>query len=87
MYIDKCINMYVHINNFVYGICYQLTNKIRNLLSAIQLVTYIIYNLLNRPTDGATVSVRKSASQKELFFVCLCIKLPFSLRVSKKCFW
>jgi hypothetical protein len=50
----------------------------------IQLCTYIIYghrtiigfvgfvaNLLNKPTDGATVSVRKSASEKELLFVRL----------------
>jgi hypothetical protein len=54
------------------------TNKIRNLLFAIQLLIYIIYsertiigfvgfvaNLLNRPTDGAKISVQKSASEKE----------------------
>jgi hypothetical protein len=29
----------------------------------------LIFNLLNRPTDGATVSVRKSASKKELLSV------------------
>jgi hypothetical protein len=28
-------------------------------------------NLLNRPTDDATVNVRKSASEKELLFVRL----------------
>jgi hypothetical protein len=49
---------------------------------------YIIYgfvgfadNLLNRPTDGATVSVRKNASEKALLFVRLSV--PFSLRVPK----
>jgi hypothetical protein len=42
------------------------------------ILIYIIYgdvgfvaNLLNRPTDGATVSVRKSAAEKELLFVRL----------------
>jgi hypothetical protein len=30
-----------------------------------------VANLLNRSTDGATVSVRKSASEKELLFVRL----------------
>jgi hypothetical protein len=48
------------------------------------LIIYIIYgdrtiigfvgfvaNLLNRPTDGATVSVRKSAPEKQLLFVGL----------------
>jgi hypothetical protein len=30
-----------------------------------------VANLLNKPTDGATVSVRKSASEKELLFVRL----------------
>jgi hypothetical protein len=66
-----------------------------------QLHTYIIYgdrtiifidfvgfvtNLLNTPTDGATVSVQKSVSEKALLFVRFCeyIKLPFLLRVPKK---
>jgi hypothetical protein len=31
-------------------------------------------NLLNIPTNGATVSVRKSASENELFFVRLCVR-------------
>jgi hypothetical protein len=65
-------------------ISYQLVNKTRNLLFPIELLIYIIYcdrtiigfvgfdtNLLNRPTEGATVSVRKSASKKELLFVRL----------------
>jgi hypothetical protein len=30
-----------------------------------------VANLLNKPTDGATVSVRKSASENELLFVRL----------------
>jgi hypothetical protein len=30
-----------------------------------------VANLLNRPTDGATASIRKSASKKELLFVRL----------------
>jgi hypothetical protein len=30
-----------------------------------------VANLLNKRTDGATVSVRKNASEKELFFVLL----------------
>jgi hypothetical protein len=34
-------------------------------------VVGFVANLLNRRTDGATVSVRKSASKKELFFVLL----------------
>jgi hypothetical protein len=33
-----------------------------------------VANLLNRPTDGATVSVRKSASEKELLFVRLYVR-------------
>jgi hypothetical protein len=33
-----------------------------------------VANLLNRPTDGATVSVRKSASEKELLFVRLWVR-------------
>jgi hypothetical protein len=65
-------------------ISYQLVNKTRNLLFPIELLIYIIYcdrtiigfvgfvtNLLNTPTEGATVSVRKSASKKELLFVRL----------------
>jgi hypothetical protein len=49
-----------------------------------KLLIYIIYgdrtitgfvgfvgNLLNRPTDGAPVSVRKNASEKELLFIRL----------------
>jgi hypothetical protein len=62
---------------FTADICYQLANKTRNLLFAKQLLIYIIYgvgfvaNLLNRLTDGATVSVRKNESEKELLFVRL----------------
>jgi hypothetical protein len=58
--IDKFINTYV-----LTIFCQQT----RNLLFAIQLLVYIIYsdrtiigfvaNLLNRPTNGATISVRK----------------------------
>jgi hypothetical protein len=37
-----------------------------------------------RPTDGATVSVRKSASEKSYFSSAWeYVKLPFSLRVPK----
>jgi hypothetical protein len=63
------ITLYV---NIFFCICFQLVNKTRNLRFAIQLLIYIIYghrtiigfvgfvvNLLNRPTDDATVSVRK----------------------------
>jgi hypothetical protein len=32
------------------------------------------FNLRNRPTDDATVSVRKSASEKELLFVRLRVR-------------
>jgi hypothetical protein len=40
-----------------------------------------VANVLNRPTDGGTVSVRKSASEKELFSsACEYVKLPFSLK-------
>jgi hypothetical protein len=72
--IDKLI-----INNFFYSICYQLASKTRNLLFAIQLLIYIIYggrriigfvgfvaNLLNRATDGATVSVQKRVTFRSL---------------------
>jgi hypothetical protein len=68
-----------HYNNFFYSICYQLVNKTRNLLFAMQLLIYIIYggrtiigfvgfiaNLLNRPTDAATVSVRKRVTFRAL---------------------
>jgi hypothetical protein len=64
---------------FIVHICYELANKNRNLLFAIHLLIYIIYgdraiigfvgflaNLLNKPIDGATVSVRK-----KLLFVLL----------------
>jgi hypothetical protein len=74
---DTFINMYV----FFIAFFYQLANKTRNLLSAIQLFIYIIYgnrtnigfvglvvNLLNRQADGATVSVRKNASKKRVTF-------------------
>jgi hypothetical protein len=78
----------------LHSICYQLVNKTRNLLFAIQLSTiYIIYGdrtiigfvgfVANLLTDGATVSVRKGASGKELLFV---VKLPFLLRMPKNCF-
>jgi hypothetical protein len=40
-------------------------------------------NLLNRLTDGVTVSVRKRVTFRALVYV----KLPFSLRVSKKYFF
>jgi hypothetical protein len=66
----KYINLLIHINDFFIIIFYQLANKTRNLLFSTHLLIYIIYgdraiigfvaNLLNRPTDGATVSVRKS---------------------------
>jgi hypothetical protein len=62
-----------------YSIFYRFVNKTRNLLFIIQLVIYIIYgdstiigfvgfvaNLLNRPTDGATVSVRKRVTFRPL---------------------
>jgi hypothetical protein len=40
-----------------------------------------VVNLLNRPTDGATVSVQKSASEKELLFVCLGVrKITFFIK-------
>jgi hypothetical protein len=78
MYIDKwIINTYVL--TIFYSICYRFANKTRNLLFTIQLVIYIIYgdntiigffgfvaNLLNRPTDGATVSVRKRVTFRPL---------------------
>jgi hypothetical protein len=65
---------------FFYSICYQLANKTRNLLHiCIQLLIYIIYgdwiilgfvgfvvNLLNRSTDGATLSVRKRVTFRPL---------------------
>jgi hypothetical protein len=71
----------IHINNFFFSsIRYQLANTIRNLLFAIQLLIYIIYgdrtiigfvgfvaNLLNRPTDGATVSIRKCVRKRVTF--------------------
>jgi hypothetical protein len=69
------MNLFKNINNFFYSICYQLANKTRNL----QLLIYIIYgdrtiigfvgfvaNLLNSPTDGATVSVRKRVTFRPL---------------------
>jgi hypothetical protein len=70
---DKFIN-HTHILTFCFivSICYQLANKTRNFQFATQLLIYIIYgvrtiisfvgfvaSLLNRSTDGATVSVRK----------------------------
>jgi hypothetical protein len=74
-----CIYLFqklIHINNFfVVGICYQFANKTRNLL----LLIYIIYGgrtiigfvgfvtkLLKRPTNGATVSVRKTITFRPL---------------------
>jgi hypothetical protein len=52
-----------------------------------KLLIYIIYgdrtitgfvgfvgNLLNRPTDGAPVSVRKNASEKEIIFIRLWVR-------------
>jgi hypothetical protein len=33
-----------------------------------------VVNLLNRPTDGATVSVRKNAPENELLFVRLRVR-------------
>jgi hypothetical protein len=55
--------------------------KAKDIIGKLLLITiriYIIYgdvgfvaNILNRPTDGATVSVRKSAAEKELLFVRL----------------
>jgi hypothetical protein len=82
----------MYINNFfIVDICYQLVNKTRNLLFAIQLLIYIICgdrtiigfldNLLNRPTYGATVSVRKIVPFSS---ACEYVKLPFLLRMPKK---
>jgi hypothetical protein len=73
---QRCtLNLLTHINNFLYSIFYQ------------QLLIYLIYgdriiigfvgfvvNLPNRLTDGSTVSVRKSASEKELCFVRLRVR-------------
>jgi hypothetical protein len=65
---------------YLLSVCQQTTN----ILFTILLLIYIIYgfdgfadNLLNRPIDGATISVRKSASEKALLFVRLSV--PFSL--------
>jgi hypothetical protein len=72
----KITNLLIHINHLFNSICYQIANKTTNFLCVIQLLIYIIdgfvsfiANLLDRATDGATVSVRKCASLKELLFV------------------
>jgi hypothetical protein len=57
---------------------------------AVGLLSFVgfVVNLLNRPTDGATVHGQESASEKELLLVRMgYIKAPFSLRVSKKYFF
>jgi hypothetical protein len=79
IYLFQIHNLLIHINYIFYSIFYQLANQTRNLLFAIQLLIYIIYgdktiigfvgfvaNLLNRPTDGATVSVRKRVTFRPL---------------------
>jgi hypothetical protein len=79
--IDKFINIYETF--FFIVIVSSLPIKLEiYYIFAIQLFIYIIYgdrtivgvvgfvaNLLNRSTDGATVNVRKSTSEKELSFV------------------
>jgi hypothetical protein len=77
--IHKFINTYILTFCFIVSICYQVANKTRNLLFAIQLLIYIIYGdrtiisfvgfvakLLNRSTDGATVGVRKRVTFRSL---------------------
>jgi hypothetical protein len=40
-----------------------------------------VFNLLNRPTDGATVQGQKSAAEKELLFVRLGVrKITFFIK-------
>jgi hypothetical protein len=40
-----------------------------------------VVNLLNRPTDGATISARKNVSKKELLFVRLGVrKITFFIK-------
>jgi hypothetical protein len=69
---------------YLLSACQRNEKFTRYIFAYIQLLIYIIYddrtiirfvglvaNLLNRPTDGARVSVRKSASEKELLFVRL----------------
>jgi hypothetical protein len=76
------------INHFFYSIA----NKTRNLLFAISTLTYLhnytiigfvgfVVNLLNRPTDGATVQRPKKNYFSSSFEN---VKLPFSLRAPKK---
>jgi hypothetical protein len=87
-------------NNFFNIIFYQLANKTRNLLFAIQLLIYVIYgdrtniigwvgfvvNILNRPTDVATVQRPKKCVPKKNYFSSAFdnVKLPFSLGTPKK---
>jgi hypothetical protein len=40
-----------------------------------------VVNLLNRPTDGATVHSQKTASEKELLFIRMGVrKIPFFIK-------
>jgi hypothetical protein len=92
--IDKFISTLIIFFN---SICYQLTNKTRNLLFAIQLFIYIssgdrtiigfvglVVNLLNRPIDGAPVQRPEKSSEKNYFSSAFeNEQLPFSLRVPK----
>jgi hypothetical protein len=77
--IGKITNLFCIYLFIFYSFCYKLANQTRNLLFAIQLLICIIYsertiisfvgfvaNLLNRPTDGATVSVRKRVTFRPL---------------------
>jgi hypothetical protein len=69
----------MHIYNFFYNFCYQLANKTRNLLFAIQLCMYLptyLHYLWSAP--------EKVRPKKNYFSsVCEYVKLPFSLRVPK----
>jgi hypothetical protein len=63
---NKYINLLIYFNNFFYST--YLLHLIYGNRTIIRFVGFVA-NLLH--TDGATVSVRKSASEKELLFVRL----------------
>jgi hypothetical protein len=72
-YVDKFINRY-----FLYCIFISLPKKreiyyLDNLWRQDSFIGFVA-NLLDRPADATTVSVRKSASEKELLFVRLRVR-------------
>jgi hypothetical protein len=79
-------NTYKFVLYIFYSIYYQVTNNLHIcIIYGDTTMTGFVANLLDRPTDEATISVRKRVTFRPLLSIY--VKLQFSLSVSKKCIY